>query len=435
MSILEKITSLSKRRGFIYPDSEIYGGMKGSWDYGPLGSQMKKNIKDLFWKEMVQKNNNIIGIDASIVMNPKVWEASGHVESFTDPLVECKKCKKRFRADHIETKKCPSCGGELGEARVFNLLVEASFGAVEGEKQAVYLRGEITQGVHTNFKQILDTTRIQIPFGVAQFGKAFRNEITPGKLTFRSREFEQMELQFYVKPEEKESSKWFNFWQNERMNWYKNLGIKKENLKFREHGSDELAHYAKMAVDIEYKMGDEWLELEGIHHRGDWDLKRHQEYSGQSMEYLDNKTNEKFIPWIIETSGGIDRAALFMLVDAYFEDEENNRTVLKLHPKIAPYKAAVFPLLSNKPELVNKAKSVYEDLKEEFNIDWDDRGNIGKRYKYQDEMGTPLCVTIDFDTLEDNTVTIRDRDTMKQVRVKINEIKNHIEEKINETLS
>ncbi|MEX2436715.1 MAG: glycine--tRNA ligase, partial [Candidatus Paceibacterota bacterium] len=432
MSILEKISSLSKRRGFIYPSSEIYGGITGMWDYGPLGVELKNNIKREYWKNIVQERSNVVGIDSSILMNPKVWEASGHVESFVDPLVECKKCKKRFRADHLEeagVKECPKCKGELGEPREFNLLVEAYLGAVEGSKQKAYLRGEITQGVHTNFKQVVDSTRVDIPFGIAQIGKAFRNEITPGKLTFRSREFEQMELQFFIKPEEKESKKWFDYWKEERMKWYLELGINKENVRFREHKEDELAHYAKEAWDIEYNLDDEWLEFEGVHHRGEWDLGNHQKHSGQSMEWKDRQTNEKFIPWVIETSGGVDRATLFFLVDAYKEEELEDgktRTVLKLHPKIAPYKAAVFPLLSNKEELVEKAKSVYDSLKKDFMINWDDRGNIGKRYRYQDEMGTPACITIDFDSLEDNTVTIRDRDTMKQERVKIEDIKNYL---------
>lgn len=433
MKKLEKITSLAKRRGFIFPSSEIYGGIAGMWDYGPLGVELKNNIKKEFWKYTVQNRNNVVGLDGSIIMNPKVWEASGHVESFTDPLVECKKCKKRFRADHLQeqgVEKCPDCGGELGEERTFNLLVEAYLGAVEGSKLKAYLRGEITQGVHTNFKQVLSSTRVGIPFGIAQIGKAFRNEITPGKLTFRSREFEQMELQFYIKPTEEESNKWFEYWKQERMDWYLSLGINKDNVRFRQHGSDERAHYAQDAWDIEYNLDEDWLEFEGIHHRGDWDLSRHQEFSGEDMTYFDESSKERFLPWIIETSGGVDRTALFFLADAYEEDEENDRTVLKLHPKLAPYKAAVFPLLSNKPELVEKAKGVYDLLKEDFMIDWDGRGNIGKRYRYQDEMGTPYCITIDFDSLEDETVTVRDRDTMEQIRVNIDKLSDYLRKRI-----
>lgn len=433
MKKLEKITSLAKRRGFIFPSSEIYGGIAGMWDYGPLGVELKNNIKKEFWKYTVQNRNNVVGLDGSIIMNPKVWEASGHVESFTDPLVECKKCKKRFRADHLQeqgVEKCPDCGGELGEERTFNLLVEAYLGAVEGSKLKAYLRGEITQGVHTNFKQVLSSTRVGMPFGIAQIGKAFRNEITPGKLTFRSREFEQMELQFYIKPTEEESNKWFEYWKQERMDWYLSLGINKDNVRFRQHGSDERAHYAQDAWDIEYNLDEDWLEFEGIHHRGDWDLSRHQEFSGEDMTYFDESSKERFLPWIIETSGGVDRTALFFLADAYEEDEENDRTVLKLHPKLAPYKAAVFPLLSNKPELVEKAKGVYDLLKEDFMIDWDGRGNIGKRYRYQDEMGTPYCITIDFDSLEDETVTVRDRDTMEQIRVNIDKLSDYLRKRI-----
>jgi len=435
MELLDKISSLTKRRGFIYPGSEIYGGMRGTWDYGPLGVELKRNIKQEFWKTMVQERNNVVGVDTAIIMNPKVWEASGHVDSFTDPLVECKKCHKRFRADHFASLKtknsklkagtCPECDGKLDEPRQFNLLIEAYLGAVENKKQKTYLRGEITQGVHVNFKNLLGSTRVQIPFGVAQVGRAFRNEISPGNLTFRSREFEQMELQFYIKPDEKESKKWFEYWKKERKGWYEKLGMSKKNLRFRKHESGEMAHYAKDAWDIEYKLGDEWLELEGIHHRGDWDLRRHQECSGEDMTYFDPETKERFLPWIIETSGGVDRAVLFFLVDAYDEEklkDGESRVVLKLHPRLAPYKIAVFPLLANKPELVKLAKSIYDSLKGAFMTDWDARGNIGKRYRYQDEMGTPFCVTVDFDSLEKKDVTVRDRDTMKQARVKIKDL-------------
>lgn len=433
MEILEKISALAKRRGFIYPGSEIYGGLAGTWDYGPLGVELKRNIKNLFWEEIVQKREDIVGIDAAIFMNPKVWEASGHIESFTDPLVECKKCHRRFRADHIKTKDCPDCGGKLTTPRVFNLLVESYLGAVEGEKQKVYLRGEITQGVHVNFKQIIDSVRVKIPFGVAQIGKAFRNEITPEKFTFRSREFEQMEIQFYIKPEEKEAKKWINYWKKERMEWYKKLGMNPSRLRFREHKPSERAHYARSAWDIEYKLGNkEWLEFEGIHHRGDWDLLRHQKYSGKDMTYFDEETKERYLPWIIETSGGVDRAVLFFLADAYTEEKINKRetrVLLKLHPKIAPYKAAVFPLLTNKPELIKLARSIYNSLTNEIMVDWDDRGNIGKRYRYQDEIGTPYCITVDFESLKKKDVTVRDRDTMKQTRVKIAELKDYLYEK------
>lgn len=431
---MDKISPLAKRRGFIYPGSEIYGGLNGTWDYGPLGAELKRNIKNLFWKNTVQERSDVVGLDAAIIMNPKVWEASGHLESFADPMVTCKKCKKQFREDHLEGDKCPDCGGELDKPRKFNLMVETYLGSVSGEKEKMYLRGEITQGVHVNFKNVVDSTRVKVPFGIAQIGKAFRNEISPEQLTFRSREFEQMELQFYVKPEEKEFSKWFEYWKERRMEWYKSLGIKEENLRFRQHEEDERAHYAKDAWDVEYNFDGEWKELEGIHNRGDWDIRRHQEYSGIDFRYTDPETKEKYLPYIIETSGGVDRAALFFLSDAYSEEETDKgekRTVLKFHPKIAPYKVAVFPLLSNKPELVKKAQEIFDSLKMKWMTAWDGRGNIGKRYLSQDEAGTPFCVTVDFDSLEDKSVTVRDRDTMKQDRVKIEELEGYLTEKLN----
>lgn len=432
MNLLEKIYSLAKRRGFIFPNSEIYGGISGIWDYGPLGAELKRNIKKAFYEAMMYEEENIFEIDASIIMHPKVWEASGHLESFSDPLVECKNCHHRFREDHLKENKCPDCGGPLTEPKKFNLLVETYLGVVEGEKQKTYLRGEITQGVHTNFKNILDSTRAKIPFGVIQIGKAFRNEITPGNFTFRSREFEQMELQFYTKPDIEESKKWFEYWKEKRMNWYLNLGMKKENLRFKEHGKDELAHYAKAAFDIEYNLEGEWKEMEGIHHRGDWDLKRHMEFSKEDLTYFDEETKTRYLPYVIETSGGVDRSLLFFLADAYSEEEVNGekRIVLKLHPKLSPFKAAVFPLLSNKDNLVEMAYGIYKKLKKKFLVAWDDRGNIGKRYRYQDEIGTPFCITVDFESLEKNDVTVRDRDTMKQERVSINELEQFLEQKL-----
>jgi glycyl-tRNA synthetase len=423
MITLEKIVSLAKRRGFTFPGSEIYGGLAGTWDYGPLGVELKNNIKKAFWQSMVYDRDDVVGLDAAILMNPKVWEASGHVAAFSDPLVECKICHERLRADQKdEIKKHESSHAgkkaKWTEPKKFNLLVEAKLGVVEDAKQKVYLRGEITQGVHVNFKNVLDSTRAKIPFGIAQIGKAFRNEITPGNFTFRSREFEQMELQYYIKPEEQESKKWYEYWKEERYKWYRALGIKKNKLRLRQHEEGERAHYAKDAWDIEYDSPFGWKEFEGIHHRGDWDLKQHQKYSGVDLTYFDQEESKHYLPWIIETSGGIDRAALFFLTDAYCE--EKDRVILKLNPKLAPFKAAVFPLLANKPELVKKAKTVYQDLKSKLAmpISWDDRGNIGKRYFAQDEAGTPCCITIDFETLENDTVTIRDRDTAKQERVK-----------------
>lgn len=425
---MEKITALAKRRGFVFPGSEIYGGLAGTWDYGPLGVELKNNIKKEFWRAMVYEREDMVGLDAAILMNPRVWEASGHTEAFTDPLVECKTCHTRVRADQedeIKThedehgKKREKC--EWTEAKKFNLMMETKLGVVEGEKSTVYLRGEITQGVHVNFKNVLDSSRVKIPFGIAQIGKAFRNEITPGNFTFRSREFEQMELQYYIKPDEKESQKWFEYWKSERMRWYQSLGIQKKKLRFREHEPDERAHYARAAWDIEYDSPfGGWKEFEGIHHRGDWDLSRHAKFSGQDLSYFDEETKARFIPWVIETSGGVDRAALFILTDAYHED--GDRVVLKLHPKLAPIKVAVFPLLANKEDLVTKAQDIYKTLKPHLTAVWDDRGNIGKRYYSQDEIGTPWCVTVDHQTLEDDTVTVRDRDTAKQERVVVKEL-------------
>lgn len=448
MTSLEKIVALAKRRGFIYAGSEIYGGLGGTWDYGPLGIELKNNIKRQFWKSMVYDREDVVGADAAILMNPKVWEASGHVEAFADPLIECKICHERFRADQVEeiqnhenTHKGKK--PEWTEPRKFNLLVEAKLGVVEDKKAKVYLRGEITQGVHVNFKNVLDSTRVQIPFGIAQIGKAFRNEITPGNFTFRSREFEQMELQFYVKPEKKEAQKWYEYWKNERMKWYLTLGMDKKKLRFRQHEEGERAHYAQDAWDIEYDSPFGWKEFEGIHNRGDWDLSQHQKHSGVDMSYTDQESGKKFLPYIIETSGGVDRAALFFLVDAYHEEKDpstssgQSRVVLKLHTSLAPYKVAVFPLLANKPNLVKKAKEVYRLLTTDYRLSpvaWDNRGNIGKRYFAQDEVGTPYCVTVDFQTLDDDTVTIRDRDTTKQERVTVKKLAEVLAKKLAKSL-
>ena len=422
---MEKIVALCKRRGFIYPGSEIYGGITGFWDYGPLGVELKNNIKKEWWKSIVYQRDDVVGIDASIIMNPEVWEKSGHTSSFADPLVECKICHKRFRSDqekdiqaHEKTHKEKV---EWTQAKQFNLLTEVFLGVTE-PKQKTYLRGEITQGAFVNFKNVVDSTRIKIPFGIAQIGKAFRNEITPGNFTFRSREFEQMELEFFVEPNEKEAERWFTKWKEERMRWYVSLGMDEKKLRFRKHGDTELAHYAKAAEDIEYEAPFGWSEFEGIHNRGGWDLSRHK------LNYKDEETGKEFTPWVIETSGGVDRSTLFFLIDSYFEDEK--RVVLKLHPKLAPYKVAVFPLLANKPELVGKAETIYKDLRTNFMTVFDGRGNIGKRYYAQDEIGTPFCVTIDFETLENDTVTIRDRDTMKQERIKTKEVKSFIAQRV-----
>lgn len=373
---------------------------------------------------MVQLRNDVVGLDAAIIMSPQVWEASGHTQAFSDPLVECKICHKRFRADKEELlrehEKEHKEKVEWTEPKQFNLLTEAYLGVTE-PKQKVYLRGEITQGAFINFRNIVDSTRVKLPFGIAQIGKAFRNEITPGNFTFRSREFEQMEMEFFIKPHDAEGDRWFSYWKETRMKWYQSLGISAQKLRFRDHLPHERAHYARFATDIEYEAPFGWGEFEGIHHRGDWDLSRHK------LTYKD-EFGQEFTPWVIETSGGVDRATLFFLLDAYHEEEK--RIVLKLHPKLAPVKIAVFPLVANKEELVKKAKRVYELLKPEFMTAWDDRGNIGKRYLTQDEAGTPWCVTIDYDTLDTDTVTIRDRDTTKQERVNISSIVDYIKEKL-----
>lgn len=433
-NLLEKIVALCKRRGFIYPGSEIYGGLSGTWDYGPLGIELKKNIKDVWWKDMVWDREDVVGVDGAIMMNPKVWEASGHIEAFTDLLVECRIDHERLRADHQDEIREHEQKHHPGKSdwtlpRRFNLLVKAYVGVIEGEQQEIFLRGEITQGVMVNFKNVVDSTRVRIPFGIAQIGKAFRNEITPGNFIFRSREFEQMELQYFVKPDEKESMKFFEYWKKYWMDWYINLGINKDKLRFKDHAPTERAHYAKAATDIEYETPWGWAEFMGIHHRGDWDLERHQQFSGQNMSYTDPVTSESFLPWDIESSIGVDRSLLFFLLDAYSEGEK--RMVLKLHPKLAPFKIAVFPLLANKPELVEVARKIYIDLKKYFMVAWDERGNIGGRYASQDEIGTPFCVTVDFQTLEDQAVTVRDRDTTKQERIKISDVQKYLTDEIN----
>ena len=371
-------------------------------------------------------------------MQRQVWEASGHTSAgFTDPLRECKKCRHRYRADHLEeggVKKCPDCGGELTEPKKFNLLVETHLGPIKDDSSLTYLRGETTQGIYVNYKNVKISMVAEIPFGIGQIGKAFRNEITPSHFIYRMREFEQMEQQYFIKPEE--ADKFFTYWKNERIKWYTDLGIKKERLRFRPHAKDELAHYAKEAEDIEYEFPFGWHEVEGIHNRGDWDLSRHSKFSGEDLSEVDGETGEKFYPYIIETSAGADRAALMFLADAYSEDQDNKRVVLRLCPKLAPYKAAVFPLLRNKPDLVARARDIYNNLRLVVSrelgaaIAWDDRGNIGKRYYSQDEIGTPWCVTVDFQTLEDNTVTVRDRDTMKQERVGVSELLGYFNDKL-----
>jgi len=418
---MEKIVSICRRRGYIYPSSEIYGGLSSCWDYGPLGVEMKRNIKEVWWRSVVRERDDMVGLDTSILMHPKVWATSGHLEGFSDPLVECKECHQRWRSDDFQGDKCPNCGGELTEPRQFNLMFKTFMGPVENDASIVYLRPETAQGIFTNFQNVLDTTRKKLPFGIAQIGKSFRNEITTGNFIFRSREFEQMEIEYFVKPGSDE--RWFNYWKEERFKWYQNLGINKEHLRLRSHQSGELAHYAKSCYDIEILFPMGWSELEGIANRGDFDLKQHSEASGKSMEYFDDETKEHYIPYVIEPSAGVDRSFLAFLVDAYDEDKagEEKRVVLRLHPEIAPYKATVLPL-SRKQPLTELAKKVHQELRSHLMVAYDDTQSIGRRYRRQDEIGTPYCITIDFESLDDNRVTIRERDSMRQIRIPISKL-------------
>lgn len=423
---LEKLVSLCKRRGFIFQSSEIYGGLNSCWDYGPLGVLLKKNVKEAWWKSIVQMRSDIVGIDSSILMHPKVWEASGHVDSFSDPMVDCTVCKHRFKADDdVKLEKCPDCGGKLTDARQFNLMFKTFMGSVEEQKSTVYLRPETAQGIFVNFKNVQSSSRLKIPFGIAQIGKAFRNEITPGNFTFRTREFEQMEIEFFVKPGE--DMKWFEYWKQERFNWYLNYGIKKDNLRFKDHEKDDLAHYAKACVDVEYRFPFGWSELEGVANRTDYDLRVHSEKSGKDLQYFDEEANEKYLPYVIEPSAGVDRSALAFLADSY--EEEEKRVVLKIDPRLAPYKVAVFPLVK-KDGLADLSKDIEKKLKNNFSVFFDEKGSIGRRYRRQDEIGTPLGITIDYQTKEDNTVTLRDRDTMNQTRVPIQGLVETIQKEI-----
>ena len=430
---MQKIISLCKRRGFIYPSSEIYGGFGSCYDFGPLGVEMKNNIKRSWWDEMTKLHENIVGLDSSILMSPKVWQASGHLTAgFADELVECKKCHHRFRKDFLKENKCPDCKGELTLPRKFNLMMKTFIGPVEDEAAAAYLRAETCQGIYLNFLNVLNSMRLKIPFGIAQIGKAFRNEITPGNFIFRTREFEQMEMQWFCPPQD--ADKYFEYWKEQRLNWYLNLGIKKENLRFKEVPEKELAHYAKRAVDIEYKFPFSWQEIEGIHNRGDWDLSNHSKHSGQEMKY------EGYYPYIIETSVGADRSFLAFLIDAYqeikggrtktTESVKEEEIVLKLHRKIAPIKVAVLPLVKNKPEIVKKAKQVYQLLKPLFVCRYDEVGSIGRRYRRMDEAGCLFAITCDFETLEKETVTLRNRDTMKQEKIKIIDLVKTLKEEL-----
>lgn len=445
--LMDSIVSLAKRRGFVFPSSEIYGGFAAVYDFGPYGTELAKNIRDLWWKSMVQENDNIVGLDSSIFMSSKVWEASGHVNGFSDPLAECKKCHTRVRVDHlledigveadekmsdekinkllsknIEKVACPKCSeNDFSNAKSFNLLVKSNLGNFTGnwQEEPTYLRGETCQGIYVNFKNVLDSSRVKIPFGIAQIGKAFRNEITARQFIFRKREFEQMEMQYFVHPNEAEKS--YEFWRDKRWNFYINkLGFAEKNIRWAEH--ENLVFYAKAAWDIEYKFPFGFKELEGIHNRSNHDLTTHTKHSGVSLDYRNPQTNEKFVPWVVETSVGVDRMFLAVLTEAYTEEKLEDgkfRLVLKLPYNLAPVKVAVFPLMKNKENLQKKAREVYNDLKMKYICEYDDNGNVGKRYRRQDEIGTPYCITIDFDTLEDETVTVRNRDTMKQEKIKI----------------
>ncbi len=418
---MEKIVNLCRRRGFIFPSSEIYGGLSGCWDYGPLGVELKRNIKQAWWRSNVQERADVVGLDTSILMHPDVWKASGHVGGFSDPLVECKQCHQRWRADQLEGERCPSCGGELTEPRLFNLMFKTFIGPVEEEAATVYLRPETAQGIFVNFQNVVNTTRKRLPFGVAQIGKSFRNEVTTGNFIFRSREFEQMEIEFFVKPGTEDE--WFEHWVQARFEWYVRFGINRQHLRLRPHGQDELAHYARQCYDVEYLFPMGWAELEGIANRGDFDLRQHARHSGKNLDYYDDETREHYLPYVIEPSAGVDRSALAFLVDAYAEEPAGDevRTVLRLHPDIAPYKVAVLPL-SRKENLVALAKDIHRALLRELPTMYDDTQSIGRRYRRQDEIGTPYCVTVDFQSLEDNRVTIRERDTMGQIRVPIAEL-------------
>lgn len=429
-NLMDKVVSLCKRRGFIFPGSEIYGGLANSWDYGHLGVELKNNIKQLWWKMFVQSRDDMVGIDAALIMNPKVWEASGHVGGFNDPLIECKKCHSRFREDNLEEKKCANCGGtDFTDTKQFNTMFKTNIGPIEDEKSVAYLRPETAQAMFVDFKNILDTTRRKLPFGIAQSGKAFRNEITPGNFIFRTREFDLMEFEYFVKPDDWE--KWFEYWRQEMHRWLEAIGADMAKVHEHEIPDGERAHYSKRTIDFEFDYPFGTKELYGLAYRSDYDLKKH---FGEPP-YKDPETGEAFYPHVVEPAFGLDRSLLVALLSAYREESdpaggEKSRTYLKLPIKIAPYKAAVFSLLSNKPELVAKAKEIYDSLRSKFMVAWDDRGNIGKRYYAQDEIGTPYCITVDFDSLEKDDVTIRDRDTAKQERVKIGELEAFISSKL-----
>ncbi len=431
---MEKIVSLTKRRGFIFPSSEIYGGLASAWDYGPLGVELKNRIQRFWWREMTQLHDNIVGLDAAILMHPTVWKASGHVDNFADTMVEDTVTNERYRWDHLteeqrESKTSPN-GNPLSEPRQFNLMFETHLGPAKDSGSTVYLRPETAQGIYVNFKNVVQTSRVKVPFGIAQVGKAFRNEIVTKNFIFRTVEFEQMEMQYFVKPGE--DDQWFEFWKAERMKYYEKLGIRLENLRFEEHGPDELAHYAKAAFDIQYQFPFGWQELEGIHNRTDFDLSRHSEFCGKEINYLDEESKERYIPYIVETSAGLTRSVLMVLCDAYEEEEVAEgdvRTVLRLHPEVAPVQVGVFPLVK-KDGLAEKAREIELALREDYNTFYDQSGAIGRRYRRQDEIGTPFGITIDYETMEQDTVTLRFRDSMEQVRVPVAELSARIRQEI-----
>lgn len=422
---MDKIVSVCQRRGFVFPSSDIYGGISGFWDYGPLGVEMKRNIKDAWWRRNVRERDDVVGLESSIIMHPRVWEASGHVSGFSDPLVECKVCHMRWKADDLKENRCPSCGGELTEERMFNTMFKSFVGPVEDSAGVVYLRPETAQGMFVDFEAVSASTRKKLPFGIAQTGKSFRNEITTGNFIFRSREFEQMEIEFFVKPGTDEE--WFKSWVEARLSFYAGLGVKKEHLRLSPHPKEKLAHYAKACTDIEFLFPMGWAELEGIANRQNFDLTQHAKASGKTIEYFDEETKEHYIPFVIEPSAGVDRCFLAMMCDAYREepDKDETRVVLGLHPDIAPIKAAILPL-SKKPNLAALTKQVYFDIRPAFMTMYDETQSIGRRYRRQDEIGTPYCITVDFQSLEDNRVTVRDRDSMNQIRIPIAALKQTI---------
>tara|TARA_Y100000814_G_scaffold133457_1_gene96562 strand:- start:2619 stop:3950 length:1332 start_codon:yes stop_codon:yes gene_type:complete len=429
--VMDKLVSLCKRRGFIFQSSEIYGGLEATYDYGPLGAELKNNVKQLWWRDIVTSRSDIVGMDAAILMNPEVWKASGHLTEFHDPMVDCKNCKSRYRADHIDLEKnCPACGiKDWTEARQFNLMLKTYYGPSEDSSSEIYLRPETAQGIFVNFSNVLTASRAKLPFGIAQIGKSFRNEVTTGNFLFRSREFEQMEMEFFVKPDE--TTQWLNFWREERLQWYKSLGIREDRLKLRPHDDDELAHYAAACFDVEYQFPFGWSELEGIADRGTYDLEQHAKNSGKKLTWFDSSENKHITPAVVEVSAGVDRTVLTILVDAYHEEEVKgeNRVVLKLNPKLAPITMAVFPLV-NRDGMPEIAEKIVETLRGEFAAFFDAGGSIGRRYRRQDEAGTPYGITIDSETLEDQSVTVRDRDTMKQERISIDQLQSYFRNKI-----